>query len=62
VRSTRLLARLADAQDECHAWGNKMLSYSKRKDSPEYKEAFRRTNAAHNNICRPTIVHRVAAR
>jgi hypothetical protein len=46
----RLLARLADAQDERHVWGNKMLSHSKRKESPEYKEAFRRTNAAHNNM------------
>jgi hypothetical protein len=30
--------------------GNIMRRYSTRKDSPEYKEAFRRANAAHNNF------------
>ena len=46
----RLLARLADAQDERRVWGTKMNSYSNRRDSPEYQEAFRRSHAAHNNI------------
>ena len=48
----RLLARFADAQEERIVWGNKMLmlTYAKKTDSPEYREAFRRANAAHNNI------------
>jgi hypothetical protein len=46
----RLLARLADAQDEHQVWGNRMRRYSTRPDSPEYQEAFTRSRAAHNNI------------
>jgi hypothetical protein len=46
----RLLARLADAQDEHQVWGNTMQRYGGRKDSPEYQEAFTRSRAAHNNI------------
>ena len=44
------MGALGRAREEYHVWGIKMRSYAKRKDSPEYTEAFRRTHAAHNNI------------
>jgi hypothetical protein len=46
----RLLARLADAQDDRKVWGSKVQRYSTRPDSPEYQEAFTRSRAAHNAI------------